>query len=84
MLYLINIHITSLPGNELIEIICLVKLSEVLHREYQGDGLIQFYKFNIREAFKRKKRKYIGLLPILGGGLPPDQYISGFFLKKNL
>ena len=38
---------------------------------------------SIREAFKRKKRKYIGLLPILGGGVPPDQYISGFFLRKK-
>ena len=37
----------------------------------------------IREAFKRKNRKYIGLLPILGGGVPPDQYISVFFLKKK-
>ena len=36
----------------------------------------------VREAFKRKKRKYIGFLPILGG-VPPDQYISGFFLKKK-
>ena len=36
-----------------------------------------------REAFKRKNRKYIGLLPILGGGVPPDQYISGFFLRKK-
>ena len=39
---------------------------------------------SIREAFKRKNRKYIGLLPILGGGgVPPDQYISGFFLRKK-
>ena len=30
-----------------------------------------------------QNRKYIGLLPILGGGVPPDQYISGFFLRKK-
>ena len=34
-------------------------------------------------SLQKKKRKYIGLLPILGGGVPPDQYISGFFLKKK-
>ena len=39
----------------------------------------------VREAFKRKKRKYIGLLPKLGVGVPPtpDQYISGVSLKKK-
>ena len=26
------------------------------------------FKDHLREAFKRKNRKYIGLLPILGGG----------------
>ena len=36
----------------------------------------------IREAFKRKKRKYMGLLPILEGGTP-NQYISSFFLRKK-
>ena len=41
------------------------------------------YLYAHREALKRKKRKYIFLLQILGGGLPPDQYISGFFLKKK-
>ena len=40
--------------------------------------------FNIREAFKRKNRKYIGLLPIPGGGgVPPDQCISGFFPEEK-
>ena len=29
---------------------------------------------------KKKKQKYIGLLPILGVGGTPDQYISVFFL----
>ena len=37
----------------------------------------------VRKAFKRKKLKYIGLLPILGGVLP-DQNSSVFSLKKNL
>ena len=37
----------------------------------------------IREAFKRKNRKYIGLLPILGGGVPPNQYIFGFFPEEK-
>ena len=41
------------------------------------------YPSTLREAFKKKTRKYIGLFPLLGGGYPPNQYISGFFLRKK-
>ena len=37
---------------------------------------------SLREAFIRKNQKYIGLLPIRGGWVPPNQYLSVFFLKK--
>ena len=37
----------------------------------------------IREAFKRKKRKYIGLLPILGGGSTPRPIYFRFFPKEK-
>ena len=49
-----------------------------------AEGLFKPYLFSIsfenfrdtfREAFKRKKRKYIDLLPILGGGEYPLTYI---------
>ena len=38
-----------------------------------------------KEAFKRKKRKYIGLLPILGGGSnPPTNQFPGFSSIKHV
>ena len=39
---------------------------------------------SIREAFKRKNRKYIGLLPILGGGTPRPIYFRFFPKGKNI
>ena len=56
-------------------------LSKEPFKKFESDILCCI---GVREAFKRKTRKYIGLLPILGGGgVPPDQYISGFFLRKK-
>ena len=37
----------------------------------------------LREAFIRKKRKKFGVLPNPGGGVPPNQNISGFFLRER-
>ena len=38
---------------------------------------------SLREAFIRKNRKKFGVLPNPGGGVPPNQTISGFFLREK-
>ena len=56
---------------------CVLKKIFLTLQMVNGEGCF-------REAFNRKKRKYIGLLPILrGGGVPPDQYISVFSSDKT-
>ena len=54
-----------------------------VERDKGGDAssLISGVASLLREAFKRKNRKYIGLLPILGGGSTPRPIYFRFFPK---
>ena len=44
---------------------------------------VAIFLFNFREAFIRKKRKYIGLLPIREGGSTPRPIYFRFFPEEN-
>ena len=50
-------------------------LDEVSERSISPHPKFDSY---LREAFKRKNRKYIGLLPIRGGGYPPTNIFPVF------
>ena len=57
-----------------------LKMLNIFTKEFRV--LTGNFEFQIREAFIRKNRKYIGLLPIWGYTPPPfgGLVISGFFL----
>ena len=73
-------HINK-PNRRKVEIFPFTKAPEVQKTPHTKDT------YQIREAFKRKNRKYIGLLPIRGTPPSPLQrglVISGFFFGHFL